>query len=245
MLYSLWQQDAIKTYGGVVMMHDKPEEEPSIGSANDHSECVPLDLHVGDPVKELQIAIPLALPVEIPEALPVEIQELSVAPIPVAVPVSESEVSQTKSKTPCPICGAARQNAESSCQDCGYYFTSKDNVEELEPQVGAQVVQQGAQLNQVFADRFNVVGLARQIGNVFVFDGLEKDGANIVGNVWIYSQAPMASNSSQGTSHAMTMGFSGQPVANDEFLPTFDDAVLGNPAQAVTRELPPMLLWPN
>jgi len=241
----LWQQDAIKTYGGVVMMHDKPEEEPSIGSAKDHSEGVPLALPVGEPVNDVPMAIPLALPVEIPEALPVEIQEPSAEPIPVAVPVPESEVSQAKSKTPCPICGAARLNDESSCQDCGYYFTAKDNVEDIESQAGAQVVQQGAQLNQVFADRFHVVGLARQIGNVFVFDGVEKDGANLVGDVWIYSQAPMASNATQGAGHAMVMGFSGQPVANDEFLPTFDDAVLGNPAQAVTRELPPMLLWPN
>jgi len=123
------------------MMHDKPEEEPSIGSTNDHSEGVPLALPVGEPVNEVPMAIPLALPVEIPETLPVEIQEPSVAPIPVAVPVPESEVSQAKSKTPCPICGAARQNDESCCQDCGYYFTAKDNVEDIESQVGAQVVQ--------------------------------------------------------------------------------------------------------
>lgn len=207
------------------------------------------NLDVPDPLNEGEPEIPMAIPVElsaedvpmaIPLALPVEIPEAiqSVEPV-VESPPPEVPV---KIQMECGACGAPRDDGELSCKECGYYFPEQSLAESSFKTPTAQ----GATLGRLVSGKFQVVSLARQVSNVLVFEGVETDGEFKGRNVWIYIQPETRVEKKSESSSPV--GFMSVPQSNaDEFLPTFDDAVLsgsGTPI-GITREMSPLLLWPN
>ena len=212
-----------------------------------------------EPQAEMQGDIPLAVPVEnddqlaegfIPMALPIEIEDGATN---VVVAQSEQNDSSTTvlpevvapqndSKTEavvilCKVCGSRREQDNSSCQDCGYYFTELDLA-------GAELVADGlgtvVGTELVIAGRYKATKVLREFAGVKIQAGVDVAAPGGPVDVLIYSQADLGEQIE--TAKVVTP----ENDESDDFLPSFDDALLsGSGGIEVTSEMPKLLVWPN
>lgn len=222
--------------------------DPSSSGANDPSAELQGDVPFAMPVENIeqldQDSIPMALPVDV-EALatPVEQVELPVPSIPGNMEDLSSQGGpkvETKIVL-CKVCGAQRIPEHGSCQDCGYYFTEADLAAGQDPQSNM-----GSSVNisdVLVAGKYKPLKLIREFAGVKVHEGIDASVSGGTVNVLIYSQA--AEEEKKEAENAPV----DQPAQNDEaddFLPSFDDALLsGTSAIEVTSEMPKLLMWPN
>ena len=160
-----------------------------------------------EPQAEMQGDIPLAVPVEnadqleegfIPMALPVEIEDGALNVVsqvemiessPTVLP--EVIVPQNDSKLEavvilCKVCGSRREQDNSSCQDCGYYFTELDLA-------GAAIVADSLGVavgsDLVIAGRYKATKVLREFAGVKIQAGVDIAAPGGPVEVLIYSQA--------------------------------------------------------
>ena len=211
-----------------------------------------------EPQAEMQGDIPLAVPVEnadqleegfIPMALPVEIEDGALNVVsqvemiessPTVLP--EVIVPQNDSKLEavvilCKVCGSRREQDNSSCQDCGYYFTELDLA-------GAAIVADslGAVVSSesVIAGRYKATKVLREFAGVKIQAGVDIAASGGPVDVFIYSQADA------GEQIETAKVVAPENDESDDFLPSFDDALLsGTGGIDLTSEMPKLLVWPN
>ena len=212
-----------------------------------------------EPQAEVQGDIPLAVPVEnddqlaegfIPMALPVEIEDGAANVVvaqgelidssPTVLP--EVIVPQNDSKHEsvvilCKVCGSRREHDNSSCQDCGYYFTELDLA-------GAALVADGLGVavgsDLVIAGRYKAAKVLREFAGVKIQAGVDIAAPGGPVDVLIYSQADA------GEQIEIAKVAPPENDESDDFLPSFDDALLsGSSGIEVTSEMPKLLVWPN
>ena len=211
-----------------------------------------------EPQAEMQGDIPLAVPVEnadqleegfIPMALPVEIEDGALNVVsqvemiessPTVLP--EVIVPQNDSKLEavvilCKVCGSRREQDNSSCQDCGYYFTELDLA-------GAAIVADGlgavVSSELVIAGRYKATKVLREYAGVKIQAGVDIAASGGPVDVFIYSQADA------GEQIETAKVVAPENDESDDFLPSFDDALLsGTGGIDLTSEMPKLLVWPN
>ena len=212
-----------------------------------------------EPQAEMQGDIPLAVPVEnddqlaegfIPMALPIEIEDGATN---VVVAQSEQNDSsptvlpevvapQNDSKTEavvilCKVCGSRREQDNSSCQDCGYYFTELDLAGAVLVADGAGAVV-GTEL--VIAGRYKATKVLREFAGVKIQAGVDVAASGGPVDVLIYSQADL------GEQIEAAKVVAPETDESDDFLPSFDDALLsGSSGIEATSEMPKLLVWPT
>ena len=212
-----------------------------------------------EPQVQMQGDIPLAVPVEnedqltegfIPMALPVEIEDgASNVVVAQGEPIDSSPtvlpeviVPQNDSKHEvvvilCKVCGSRREQDNSSCQDCGYYFTELDLA-------GAALVADGLGVavgsDLVIAGRYKATKVLREFAGVKIQAGVDIAALGGPVDVLIYSQADA------GEQIETAKVVSPESDESDDFLPSFDDALLsGSGGIDLTSEMPKLLVWPN
>ena len=213
-----------------------------------------------EPQAQMQGDIPLAVPVEnedqltegfIPMALPVEIEDgASNFVVAQGEPIDSSPtvlpeviVPQNDSKHEvvvilCKVCGSRREQDNSSCQDCGYYFTELDLA-------GAVVVADGVGASVgsdfVIAGRYKSTKVLREFAGVKIQAGVDIEAPGGPVDVLIYSQADAGEQIIETAKEVAP-----ETDESDDFLPSFDDALLsGSGGIEVTSEMPKLLVWPN
>ena len=212
-----------------------------------------------EPQAEIQGDIPLAVPVEnddqlaegfIPMALPVEIEDGASNIVVAQSELNDSSptvlpeviIPQNDSKLEavvilCKVCGSRREQDNSSCQDCGYYFTELDLA-------GAAIVADslGVAVSSelVIAGRYKATKVLREFAGVKIQAGVDVAASGGPVDVLIYSQADA------GEQIETAKVVAPENDESDDFLPSFDDALLsGSSGIEVTSEMPKLLVWPN
>jgi PPM family protein phosphatase len=189
------------------------------------------NLPLASPVSpsEVESAVPMALPVEPAKpdseepALSVEesFPTAELAAQPVEQPVTSSTIR-------CPICGLTQEPKETSCPDCGYYFSAADLARAAgtpPPAPAAAVLLQGRfELGELISDRG---GLRRYRGRDL------GDGKGQAVPVVIVQQPIPTEVKTEQTSAVSP---------DEEILPTFDDFPGASPA---TEILPLRPSWPS
>ncbi len=192
------------------------------------------------PAGEVSPDVPLAEPVETEKP-----EEAAAAEEPAVTPIEEptGEMPAPAIEAPvssilCPVCGAARRGEDSSCGDCGYYFTPED----LMP--GNSVPSVDGNGNAPLPafrlkDRFEVRERISERCGVTRYRGLDHgDGSGIPVPVVIVRQAVVRPVEEPPTAEPL-------PAAeeDEEFLPSFDET----PPIALpdTQALPPLPVWPS
>ena len=211
-----------------------------------------------EPQAEMQGDIPLAMPVEnddqlaegfIPMALPVEVEDGASNVVmqgelnessPTALPEVVATQNDSKLETVvilCKVCGSRREQDNNSCQDCGYYFTELDLA-------GAVLVADGVDTavssELVIAGRYKATKILREFAGVKIQAGVDIAASGGPVDVLIYSQADM------GEQIETAKVVIPENDESDDFLPSFDDALLsGSGGIELTSEMPKLLVWPN
>ena len=212
-----------------------------------------------EPQAEIQGDIPLAVPVEnddqlaegfIPMALPVEIEDGASNIVVAQSELNDSSptvlpeviIPQNDSKLEavvilCKVCGSRREQDNSSCQDCGYYFTELDLA-------GAAIVADslGVAVSSelVIAGRYKATKVLREFAGVKIQAGVDVAASGGPVDVLIYSQEDA------GEQIETAKVVAPENDESDDFLPSFDDALLsGSSGIEVTSEMPKLLVWPN
>ena len=208
---------------------------------------------------ETQGDIPLAMPVDnadqlaegfIPMALPVEAEEVAPSSIDAQEDLSGTlpEISHVELVAPidskvelrailCKVCGSPRQQDHSSCQDCGYYFTEIDLADGVQnASVSGALV--GSEI--LVAGKYKATNLVREFAGIKIHAGVDVTVPGAAVEVLIYSQAD------EGEREATAKVSPPEKDESDDFLPSFDDALLsGTGGIDATSEMPKMLMWPN
>ncbi|MBJ7431801.1 MAG: hypothetical protein JHC56_10740, partial [Gemmataceae bacterium] len=222
-------------------MHTEP-------SSNDHETQtdsngdVPLAMPVDNADQLTDGFIPMALPVEVAEevsAVNISQSELSDSPPSIS---SEEPVAQNYSKVEariilCKVCGSQRLQDHNSCQDCGYYFTEQElagdglTADDSGAVVGSEIV---------VAGRYKAAKILREFAGIKIQAGVDITAPGGPVDVLIYSQADV------GDQNEVPSAAPPESDESDDFLPSFDDALLsGTSGIEATREMPKLLMWPN
>lgn len=194
-----------------------------------------LEIPVALPVPAVPMAVPVAEP--IPERLEPPTAPAATAPvdIPLAEPIPLLEFDTAAPPATvilCQICGSPRRDGQTSCTDCGYYFTA----DELAPgkQVGA--VAEAAPPVKL-QNRFELQQLLGERGSVARFRGLDHgDGKDVVVPVIVLRE------SLPGQKAVAVVEPLVEATAELEILPAFDDMQAPSMATAI---LPPRPAWPS
>lgn len=153
----------------------------------------------------------------------------------------------------CPVCGAARRGEESSCGDCGYYFSADDLAPRNFPSSagGTQSVSVADMPATRLRDRFEVRERIGERSGVTRYRGLDHgDGSGAPVPVVIVRQAALRHAEPITGSDVSPLREevpAAEPVAaaleNEELLPSFDE---GAPTGLPTTEILPVLpVWPS
>jgi len=222
-------------------MHTEP-------SSNDHETQtdsngdVPLAMPVDNADQLTDGFIPMALPVEVADevsAVNISQSELSDSPPLIS---SEEPVAQNYSKVEariilCKVCGSQRLQDHNSCQDCGYYFTEQElagdglTADDSSATVGSEIM---------IAGRYKAAKILREFAGIKIQAGVDITAPGGPVDVLIYSQADV------GDQNEVPSAAPPESDESDDFLPSFDDALLsGASGIEATREMPKLLMWPN
>ncbi len=202
------------------------------------------------PAAESDPAAPVAEPVTSEPPFPPAETETSEEAAPTAEPASEAESVPAPSSLPaeepaaaapilCPVCGAARRGEESSCGDCGYYFSPAD----LAPRGVTQEAAATAEIPAIrLKDRYEIREQISERCGVTRYRGVDHgDGSgNDVPVVLVRQAVPPA---------AQPLAAGGTPVAEplpaaeeDDVLPIFDEVL---PTAVPATEILGQPVWPN
>ncbi len=207
------------------------------GEESDLEEVLPTwDVTPPAPEAPVEEALPVAEPIS---------EEDAASDVPLAELESEAETRSSlkdvdrSAPVLCPVCGAARRGAESSCGDCGYYFSPADLAPRHAAQSGAG--NGSATPSDVPAfplkDRYEVRERISERCGVGRFRGLDHGSGTPV-PVILVRQAVMRSAKEAPTA---------EPVFSTEkdegFLPNFDESA--SVSLPPTEVLPALPVWPS
>lgn len=222
-------------------MHTDPSSNDHENQAETQGD-IPLAMPVDNADQLAEGFIPMALPVEAEEVAPSSInaqEDLSgtlpeISPVELVAPI-DSKVELRAIL--CKVCGSPRQQDHSSCQDCGYYFTEIDLADGVQnASVSGALV--GSEI--LVAGKYKATNLVREFAGIKIHAGVDVTVPGAAVEVLIYSQAD------EGEREATAKVSPPEKDESDDFLPSFDDALLsGTGGIDATSEMPKMLMWPN
>lgn len=222
-------------------MHTDPSSNDHENQAETQGD-IPLAMPVDNADQLAEGFIPMALPVEAEEVAPSGIdaqEDLSgtlpeISPVELVAPI-DSKVELRAIL--CKVCGSPRQQDHSSCQDCGYYFTEIDLADGVQnASVSGALV--GSEI--LVAGKYKATNLVREFAGIKIHAGVDVTVPGAAVEVLIYSQAD------EGEREATAKVSPPEKDESDDFLPSFDDALLsGTGGIDATSEMPKMLMWPN
>ncbi|HTU91371.1 MAG TPA: protein phosphatase 2C domain-containing protein [Gemmataceae bacterium] len=171
----------------------------------------------------------------------------SAAPAPDSTSLLEEPAGGTRAAPIlCPVCGAARRGQESSCGDCGYYFSADDLApRNAAPSTGGTGAPPAADIPAFrLKDRFEVRERISERCGVTRYRGLDHgDGSGAAVPVVIVRQ----SATKQAEAIPAEPIPAAEPVAaaenDEEFLPGFDEPA--SSALPTTEILPALPVWPS
>src|SRR5579884_1404580 len=206
-------------------------------------------LPVAEPISEEDVSsnVPLAEPVSQAGKPDLQLSESALHP---QEPGSEAEAlslpKDADRSTPvhCPVCGAARRGEESSCGDCGYYFSPVD----LEPR---HAVRSGAGNSSATSsdlpafrlkDRYEVRERISERCGVSRFRGLDHGSGTPI-PVILVRQAVMRPAEAVPAEEAPTAEPAVSTEKDEELLPNFDEP--SSSSLPPTEVLPALPVWPS
>ena len=212
------------------------------GEESDLEEVLPTwDVMPPDPAAPVEEALPVAEPIsEEDAASDVPLAELASE----AEPPSSPKDADKSAPVLCPVCGAARRGAESSCGDCGYYFSTADLAPRHALHSGAG--NGSATTSDVPAfrlkDRYEVRERISERCGVTRFRGLDHSSGTSV-PVVLVRQAVMRPAEAIPAEEAPTAEPVSPTEKDEDFLPNFDES--SSPSLPPTEVLPALPVWPS
>jgi serine/threonine protein phosphatase PrpC len=186
---------------------------------------------------ETDASPPLAQPVENGEALealpgPLEEQPTSEAPPTVEIKLPAPPAETVAPTVLCPVCSSPRVGSESSCADCGYYFSEADLAGTSAPAPSLP-----AETGTLLQNRFELRERLGERRGLVRFRGLDHgDGSGPSVPVVILQEELLEPVPAAEPLQAV-------PDATEEILPSFDEVPVAS--AMVTEVLPSRPEWPG